>query len=133
MGSEYADCVEGLFRTNRRPVMVIFVDETLLQIDGGEDYWLWIAYEPALNTCLMMHLSRERTIFVCYQFFQQLRNKRGRRKPIFTDGALWYDIVCKWLRLQHQVYGTELKNLIKRFIQQIKDRTEECLMIILHV
>jgi len=119
---KYADCVDGLFRTDRRPVRVIFVDETLLQIDG-KDYWLWIAYEPALNTCLMMHLSRERTIFVCYQFFKQLRNRYGR-KPIFTDGALWYDTACKWLRLQHQVYGTELKNLIERFIQQIKDRTE---------
>jgi hypothetical protein len=52
------------------------------------------AYEPNLNVCLMMmmHLSRERTIFfVCYQqFFKQLRNRFGR-KPIFTDGARWYD------------------------------------------
>ena len=32
---KYADCVDGLFRTDdRRPVRVIFVDETLLQIDG---------------------------------------------------------------------------------------------------
>jgi hypothetical protein len=34
---------------------------------------------------------------------------------------------CKWLRLKHQVYGTELKNLVERLIhQQIKDRTDEC-------
>jgi putative transposase len=99
----------------------------LIQIDGGQKYWLWIAYEPKLNVCLMMHLSRERTIFfVCYQqFFKRLRSRYGR-KPIFTDGALWYDDdACKWLlRLKHQVYGTELKNLMERFIQQIKDRTE---------
>jgi putative transposase len=119
---KYADCADRLFRTDRRPVRVIFVDETLLQIDG-DDYWLWIAYEPALNTCLMMHLSRERTIFVCYQFFKQLRNRYGR-KPIFTDGARWYNYACRWLRLQHRVYGTDLKNLMERFIQQIKDRTE---------
>ena len=31
---------------------------------------------------------------------------------------------CKWLRLNHQVYGSELKNLMERFVQQIKDRTE---------
>ena len=61
----------------------IFVDETLLKI-YGQDYWLWIAYEPNVKSCVMMHLSRERTIFVCYQFFRQLRNRYGTRKPIET-------------------------------------------------
>ena len=115
--SDYAD----RFRTDKCLVKEIFVDETLLQIDG-QNYWLWIAYEPNLNVCLMMHLSRERTIFVCYQFFKQLRTRFGR-KPIFTDGALWYNEACKWLRLKHHVYSTELKNIMERFIQQIKDRT----------
>jgi transposase-like protein len=65
----------------------IFVDETLFQIDG-QYYWLWIVYEPNLNVCLIMDLSHERTIFVCYQFFKQLRDRYGGRKPtIFTDGA----------------------------------------------
>src|SRR5215472_7284613 len=76
------------FGTDRRKVRQIFVDETLVKIDGLE-YWLWVAYEPNLEVCLMMHLSRERTILVCYQFFRQLRNRYGRR-PIFTDGAYWY-------------------------------------------
>ena len=31
---------------------------------------------------------------------------------------------CKWLRLKHHVYNTGLKNLMERFVQQIKDRTE---------
>src|SRR5215207_84396 len=110
------------FGTDRRLVKEIFVDETLLHIDG-QDYWLWIAYEPNLDVCLMMHLSRERTIFVCYQFFKQLRTRYGR-KPIFTDGALWYNDACRWLRLRHCVYGTDLKNIMERFIQHIKDRTE---------
>jgi putative transposase len=110
------------FRTDKRLVKEIFVDETLLQIDG-KDYWLWIAYEPNQNKCLMMYLSRERTIFVCYQFFKQLRDRFGR-KPVFTDGARWYNDACKWLRLRHCVYGTELKNIMERFIQHIKDRTE---------
>ena len=35
-----------------------------------------------------------------------------------------YNYACKWLRLKHQVYATELKNIIERFIQKIKDRTE---------
>jgi putative transposase len=70
-----------------------------------------------------MHLSRERTIFVCYQFFRQLRNRHGTRKPFYTDGASWYNDACKWLRLKHHVYDTGL-NLMERFVQQIKDRTE---------
>jgi len=118
---KYSGCADN-FRTDRRLVRVIFVDETLLQIDG-QDYWLWVAYEPNLNSCLMMHLSRERTLFVCYQFFRQLRNRYGR-KPIFIDGARWYNEACRWLRLEHTVYGTELKNIMERFIQHIKDRTE---------
>ena len=69
---------------------MIFVDETSIQIDGKDYYWLWIAYEPDMDLCLMMHISRERTIFVCYQFFKLLQKKFGRRKAIFTDGARWY-------------------------------------------
>jgi putative transposase len=119
---KYSDCADR-FVVEKCKVKRIFVDETLLRIDG-QDYWLWIvAYEPTLNRCLMMDLSRERTIFVCYRFFRQLRNRYGR-KPIFTDGARWYNDACKWLRLNHQVYGSELKNLMERFVQQIKDRTE---------
>jgi len=67
----------------------------LIQIDGQDDYWLWIiAYdEPNINSCLMMimHLSKERTIFICYCFFKQLRTRYGSRKPIHTDGAHWYN------------------------------------------
>jgi putative transposase len=71
----------------------------------------------------MIHLSRERTIFVCYQFLKQLRRRYGL-KPIHTDGAHWYNDACKWLRLKHYIHEIEMKNLVERFIQQIKDRTE---------
>jgi transposase-like protein len=85
---KYSKLVADRFRVDRRLIRWIFVDENLIKVDG-QNYWLWIAYEPKLNTtCLMMlHLSRERTIFfVCYQFFKQLRTKFGR-KPIYTDGG----------------------------------------------
>jgi putative transposase len=118
---KYSDAADR-FQTDRRAVRVIFVDETLLQI-AGHDCWLWVAYEPNLDACLMMHLSRERTLLVCYRFFRQLRDRYGR-KPIFTDAAAWYNVACRWLRLPHHVYGTEWKNLMERFIQHIKDRTE---------
>ena len=35
-----------------------------------------------------------------------------------------YNDACKWLRLKHHVDDTGLKNLMERFVQQIKDRTE---------
>ncbi len=38
---------------------------------------------------------------------------------------------CKWLRLKHHVYDSELKNVMERFIQKIKDRTQNALTIIL--
>ena len=51
-------------------------------------------------------------------------HRYGTRKPIYTDGVRWYNDACKWLRLKHHVYDTRLKNLMERFVQQIKDRTE---------
>jgi len=62
------------FKVNRHLVREIFVDETLLKING-QHYWLWIAYEPNIRSCLMLRISKERTIFVCYQYFKYLRSK----------------------------------------------------------
>ncbi len=118
---KYAKLTDS-FVIGRRRIKEIFVDETLLKVDG-QNYWLWLAYEPNLHVCLLFHLSRERTIFVCYQFFRRIRTRFGN-KPIFTDSAHWYNDACRWLRLKHVIYGTELKNIMERFIQQIKDRTE---------
>ena len=44
---KYSDCADR-FILERRLVKEVFVDETLLRIDG-HDFWLWIAYEPNLN------------------------------------------------------------------------------------
>jgi hypothetical protein len=63
----------------------------------------------------------------CYVINSSELRKRFGRKRIFTYGARWYkdEDACKWLRLKHQVYSTQLKNVIERFIQKIKeDRTE---------
>ena len=120
---KYANCADR-FKVNKHLVKEIFVDETLIQIDG-QAYWLWIAYEPNINSCLMMHLSKERTIFICYHFFL---NNLGLDIWQKTYPYWWSSLVqwhaCKWLRLKHHVYGVELKNVMERFIQKIKDRTE---------
>jgi transposase-like protein len=91
MGTEiHSSTLTDRFVVGKRKIKKIFVDETLLKINDGQDYWLWLAYdEPNLHVCLLFHISRERTIFVCYQFFRQIRTRFGN-KPIFTDGAHWY-------------------------------------------
>jgi hypothetical protein len=48
------------FKVKENLVKEIFVDETLIQINC-ENYWLWVAFEPKINSCLLFHLSRERT------------------------------------------------------------------------
>jgi putative transposase len=79
---------------------------------------------PHINSCLSVHLSKERTIFICYQFFKQEKSMEERNQSILMVCSMVYIDACKWLRLKHIVYGTELKNIVERFIQQIKDRTE---------
>ena len=111
MCTEIFKILADRFVIGKRQVKKIFVDETLLKING-QHYWLWLAYEPNLHTCLLFHLSTERTIFVCYQFFKLIRTRFGN-KPVFTDGAYWYNEVCKWLRLKHVIYGHILKILWK--------------------
>ena len=76
-------------------------------------------------------ISLEKGLFLFVINFSSRLGKIRNKEPIHTDGAHWYNHACKWLRLKHRVYGTEMKNMIERFIQQIKDRTE-CLMIIFH-
>ena len=57
--------------------------------------------------------------------FSNIRTKFGS-KSIYTDGPYWYnDEACKWLRLRHIIYGTHSSKIPwKRFIKQIKDRTD---------
>ena len=69
-----------------------------------------------MDLCLMMmHVSRERTILVCCQFFKELRRDLAENaySQMVLDG--------KWLRLKHQVYNTELKNVMEIFIHS-KDK-----------
>ncbi len=60
---KHADVVDR-FRINKNQVKMIFVDETLIQIDGKDYYWLWIAYEPDMDLCLMMHIYQEKGLFL---------------------------------------------------------------------
>ena len=84
----------------------------------------WHMNQVYMSVWCFVYQEKELSIFVCYQFFKQIRTKFGSKSIYYTDGAYWYNDACKWLRLKHVIYGTDLKNIMERFIQQIKDRTE---------
>jgi transposase-like protein len=48
------------FVVGKRKIKKIFVDKTLLKING-QDYWLWLAYEPNLHVCVfaISHFKRK--------------------------------------------------------------------------
>ena len=63
----------------------------------------------------------------CYVINSSKNYGRDLAENAYSEMVLYgrYKDACKWLRLKHQVYGTELENIIiKIFIQRIKDRTE---------
>lgn len=110
------------FSVDRRMVSIILVDETMFQI-GCFKVWLWVAFEPERRLFLGFHISYHCNIWDAWIFLKRLRSRYGR-KPVYTDGALWYPEACRWLRLEHQVYGDEWMNLMERMNQAVKDRLE---------
>lgn len=60
---------------------------------------------------------------VAWRFLARLRRKYGR-KPLYTDGATHYPLAARWARLSHTMYGDDLKAVMERCIQAVKDRAE---------
>lgn len=61
MGTEiHSSTLTDRFVVGKRKIKKIFVDETLLKINDGQDYWLWLAYDE-----LNLHVC------VCYFTFQE--------------------------------------------------------------
>jgi transposase-like protein len=51
------------FVVGKRKIKKIFVDETLLKING-QDYHLWLAYEPNLHVCVCYFTFQEKEQFL---------------------------------------------------------------------
>jgi len=67
-----------------------------------------------------MDISKDRTTLTCYYFIKRLRRLYGNRYTICTDGAdHYYHQACRWLRIKHDVYDQEDKNIMERSIQYI--------------
>jgi len=113
-------CLNRFFTVRR--VRCFMVDETWVKI-GSQEAWLWLAFEPYGKFFLGFHLSRTRNILAAQLFLQSLIDRYGRC-PVHSDGASWYPDACRSLGLEHHVYDTVRGNLMERFVQYVKDRTE---------
>jgi len=109
-----------LFTVGR--VRCFLVDETWLRI-GSQEAWLWLAFEPYGRFFLGFYLSRTRNILAAELFLQGLIDRYGRH-PVYSDGANWYPDACRSLGLEHRIYDCLSGNLMERFVQYVKDRTE---------
>ncbi len=57
-------------KEKKRRIKCVMIDETMITIKG-EVYWLWIAYEPYIKKYLLMNISKERTVLICYNFINK--------------------------------------------------------------
>ena len=102
-------------RPARKDVKTFFVDETFVQL-GSAKVAVWIAYDPPIKAVLGFHVSREPNSVDAYLFLLRLVITYGKR-PVYTDGAMWYNDACRWLGLYHVVYGFDSdKAIIERIM-----------------
>jgi transposase-like protein len=52
---------------------------------------------------IYQNISKERTVFICYNFIKRLKKSYGSKYTIYTDGASYYNQAYKWLRIKHIV------------------------------
>jgi transposase-like protein len=56
-------------------------------------------------------------------FIKRVKALCGSNIIILTDGAPYYRASCRILNLRHGVYSIEVRNLMERIIEYVKDRT----------
>ena len=110
------------FKIGRECVECFLVDETMIRV-GSLEAWLWVALDPENRKFLGFYISRTRNILVAHMFLRWLVKRYGR-KPLYTDEAVWYPAAARWNGLKHYVYEDDLKNVMERFIETVKDRLE---------
>ena len=73
-------------------------------------------YEPYTKKYLLMNISKEMMLLVCYNFIKRLKKLYGSKYTIYTDVASYYNQACKWLRIKHIVYDDNYcKNIIESY------------------
>ena len=64
-----------IYSRKRRRVTAFVIDETMIQVGGGNEAWLWIAIEPVRSTILGVYLSRHRNMLVAESIIPALINR----------------------------------------------------------
>ncbi len=105
-----------------RRVRCFMLDETWIKV-GSQEAWLCLAFEPYGRLFLGFFLSRTRNILTTELLLQSLIDRYGRYS-IYLNGVDWYSAACHSLGLEHHVYDAVRGNLMERFVQYVKDRTE---------
>jgi len=113
-----------IYSRKRRRVTAFVIDETMIQVGGGNEAWLWIAIEPVRSTILGVYLSRHRNMLVAESFLRSLIEIYGIHTVYSDGGTSWYPEACSSLGLKHRLHTSFEKSLIERAIQYFKDRTE---------
>ena len=62
-------------------------------------------------------------MFVAKRFIGGLVKINGKH-PVSTDSDIWYPMACRFLGLEHHNHPSQVKSIIERTMQYIKDRTE---------
>jgi hypothetical protein len=80
----YSKYTDYRFKVGNHFIKQLVVDETLVRING-QDFWLWIAYEPNLYSCLTMHIYQKGLL--CVLPITQASKEYIWKETICTDGA----------------------------------------------
>jgi transposase-like protein len=106
----------------RRNARVLLVDDTRIKI-GSRERVLYIAFKPYLRRIVCMMTFDVANILTSIIFIKRVKAICGSNIIILTDGAPYYRASCRILNLRHGVYSLEVRNLMERIIEYVKDRT----------
>jgi putative transposase len=86
---------------------------------------LFIAFEPHLRRIVCMRFFEGANILTALASMKRVKAIYKSRMRVLTDGAQYYRAACKFLDSDHEVYDSRFRNLVKRIVQYVKDRTED--------
>jgi putative transposase len=111
-------------RSLKGKVRLLLIDDTRVEV-GGRELVLYVAFEPRLRRIVYMRLFEAANILTALTFMKKIKALYRSRMKILKDGAQYYRTACRFLSLDHDVYGLKARNLMERIVQYVKDRTRD--------
>ena len=110
-GSEVCASFQDRFRVKKKIWLRKYLCRwnSLIKINS-QNWWLWIAYEHLISIPTWVCTSfKRKNYFYLLSVLQTDKRKVWKETDLYWWCAQWYIDACKWLRLKHIVYGTELE------------------------